>query len=188
MKIIVILLVVSVFRTFFAPDTVMQENVRSLSPKEIEQVKRNYKAVGEQNVKMYLFSDLKEVEKGEKIKIGILLEIKPGMNIYGPEKSSSNLPTEVCWNLPEGVTLGRVAWQKTSDLAEDKKGYMGNCFVMAELTIGTEVKDEKLEIGLEASFQACDELYCTPGKITGSINLIVAKNVKSPVEKIFRNR
>lgn len=187
MKIMMILLV-SVVSLFFVPDTAAQENVRSLLPKEIEKVKRNYKAEGEQDVKMFVFSDLKGVKKGEKIKVGILFEIKPGMNIYGPEKSSSNLPTEIRWVLPEGVTPGQVLWQKIDEVPGGKKGYTGYCLVVAELAIGTDVKEEELKIGVEASFQVCDEVYCTPGETANVLTLSIGKNIKSPVEKIFRNR
>lgn len=184
----IIIVLVGVLCILSVVRTTAQIHVQALSPKEIEQVKRNYKAEGEQNVKIYLFSNLIEVEKGETIKVGVMFEIKPGMNIYGPGNSSSNLPTVIRWNLPKGMVLGKIAWQKAGNLADGKNGYMGYCCVIAELTIGTGIKEHELEIGVETTFQVCDELYCIPGDIEGSLVLSVGKNVKSPVEKIFRNR
>ena len=184
-KFFVLLFIMS---TLFSMVAVAQEHTRALSSKEIEQVKRHYKANGEQNVKTYLFSDLKRVPKGGKIKIGVLFEIKPGMNIYGPEKSSENLPTTLEWNLPEGFKLGRVLWQKVTSLAGGKNGYVGFCFVLAELQVTPDFSVSEAKILLKTSFQACDEMYCTPGEITNSLIFLVGKKENSNVEKIFKER
>lgn len=183
MKTIIILLFIC---TSLVGKTVSQENVAALSPKQIELVKQHYKAEGEQDVKTYLFSDREEIKKGERVKVGILFEIKPGMNIYGPEKSSGNLPTVVEWKLPDGVTLQRVVWQKASSLAGDKRGYVGFCFLMAELKVDPDYKGSTVEIAVTTSFQACDERYCTPGETGNRLSLPVGKNKKSVVEKLFK--
>lgn len=172
--------------TSFVGKTISQESVPALSPKQIELVKQHYKPEGKQDVKTYLFSDQKEIKKGERVKVGILFEIKPGMNIYGPEKSSSNLPTVVEWKLPEGVTLERVVWQKTGALAGGKKGYVGYCFVMAEIKIDPDYQSTTVEISVATSFQACDENYCTPGETRNDLSVIIGKSKRSAVEKLFK--
>lgn len=182
------IVVTLIFILFSVVESMGQESVSALSIKEVELIKRYCKAVESPNVVTYLFSDLQKVRVGGKMKVGVLFEIKQGMNIYGPEKASDHLPTVLEWVLSNGLELERIAWQPVSSLPNGKKGYMDFCFVMAELSVDSEIEEPWSTVRLKTSFQVCDERYCISGETENVLKVPFGKDKKSTVAKIFKNK
>lgn len=182
MKIVLWILILNLW---LVPNLFGQEHLEALSSKEIELVKRYCKSEGDDYVKMYLFSDLEEVAKGGKIKVGILFEIADGMNIYGPEKSAVNYPTSIELKLPQGVKLEHIDWQMPVEVRDGKKGYMEYCIAVANLVVDANIAIKNVEVQTEVSFQVCDELYCRQGEIKNGLSFSIGKDKKTKVVKIF---
>lgn len=165
-----------------------QQTVRPLTNKEIAKIKSTILPDGDK-VKTYLFPEFKQIKPGEHMKVAILFEIEPGMNIYGPKKSAVNLPTELNWKLPAGITLQQVNWQETIELEHKKNGYVDHCLVIATLKVAKDYQSPSINIELYTNYQMCDDIYCKNASNKNTLSLLChTKSAYSSFKKIFLNR
>ena len=125
-------------------------------------------------VRAELLADSAQIAPGDTVRVGVLLQIEDGWHIYGEDPGLSGLPTEVSWDLPEGVEAGDLRYPEPEIFefeGEREFGYSGEVLLQATLRLPDDLS-ETLTIGATASWLACEDL-CIPGSATLDIALPV---------------
>lgn len=157
---------------------VMVAQAQTLSGKEFREITMAVEGQNFRQVTLYAFTDYEQVQPGDEVKVGVLFRIFKGWNIYdNDKKSGSYLPTEVEWQLPEGCRVLKENWQTPVKLHadSDKLGYYDYCLVVATIRLGDRL-EEHFKIGVQSSWQVCNEMTCVPGK--GGISVDLKKGRK----------
>lgn len=120
---------------------------------------------GEDPVGAELIADAAQVAPGDTVRVGVRLEVDEGWHIYGRDPGINGLPTEVTWDLPEGVVAGELRYPPTEVFefqGERDLGYTGEVFLTATLRVPEDFEGP-LPIGARVSWLACRDL-CIPGE------------------------
>lgn len=119
----------------------------------------------EDPVSVELVADAAQVAPGDIVRVGVRLEVEEGWHIYGRDPGLTGLPTEVAWDLPEGVEAGELRYPPAEVFefeGERDFGYSGEVFLSASLHV-SENFEGPLTIGARVSWLACRDL-CIPGE------------------------
>lgn len=122
-------------------------------------------AAGEK-VQAEILSEALEVRPGDSFRVGVKLTIADGWHIYGEDPGESGLPTELTWNLPEGVTAGPVQYPPTVPfefLGEKGQGYQNEVILWSLIEVSQDFEGP-IPLAAEASWLVCLDV-CMPGSI-----------------------
>ena len=103
---------------------------------------------------------------GQPVWLGLSLQHQPGWHTYWKNPGDSGLPTQLTWELPEGVTAGPVVWPlptKFSVADLTNYGFEGNVLLAAPVRLqpGFAPGSGSLEVKLKASWLVCRQ-ECIP--------------------------
>ncbi|WP_313076307.1 protein-disulfide reductase DsbD domain-containing protein [Melaminivora sp.] len=108
------------------------------------------------------------VGPGRPLQLGLLLEHQPDWHTYWKNPGDSGLPTELQWQLPEGLTAGDIAWpvpRKFPLGTLANYGYDGRVLLPVPVTVPDAWRADPLAqdviIGLQASWLVCRQ-ECIP--------------------------
>lgn len=133
-----------------------------------------------------ILSDYSQIEVGKTIKVAIIFEIPMNYCIYSNEPSSSNIPTQIEWKLPDGVTIEKIVWQKPVKLSDrNKNGYFSSAIAVVHLRIADNYKGADVNIGAKISYQICDDLNCEAGENIEELKIIIGKAKKTKLFKLI---
>ncbi len=124
------------------------------------------------SVGIQILSESASVQPGKEFMMAVKFVIDKGWHIYWLNPGDSGIPTEVEWNLPEGVTISQVYWpapQIFKSYGLVSYGYNGTLVVPVKLKAGAQAKGA-IKITARASWLVCKE-KCIPGKAEASISL-----------------
>ncbi len=125
-------------------------------------------------VRADLLADAAQVAPGETLRVGVHLEIDDGWHIYGEDPGLTGLPTEVEWDLPEGVEAGSLRYpepEKFEFEGDEAWGYSGEVLLVATLTLPEDFSGP-LEVGAKVMWLACADV-CIPGEALLALTVAV---------------
>lgn len=115
-------------------------------------------------VQTRLVADHVTVTPGMTFQAGLRMEIEPGWHTYWRNPGDSGEPTQIDWDLPEGVTAGEIIWPAPTAYPFGplmNYGYGGEVVLPVRLTIDESFTGRFLEIRAAASWLVCEEV-CIP--------------------------
>ena len=133
-------------------------------------------ALGTSHVKASLVSERDWIEPGKAVTVGLRLEMEDGWHTYWKNPGDAGLPPKMNWRLPEGFTVGPIAWPTPDRIAVPplmSYGYEGEVVLPmvvetpADLTAGIDVR-----LGGRADWVECMEV-CLPGRAEVELTLPV---------------
>ncbi len=128
----------------------------------------------DQHVRAELLADAAQVAPGDILQVGVRLQIEGGWHIYGESPGLNGLPTEVVWDLPDGVEAGPLMYPEPERFefeGETDFGYSGEVMLVSILRLPEEL-DEILNLGATVSWLACADL-CIPGEEEVALSVAV---------------
>ena len=124
-------------------------------------------------VKFSLLASTATVAKDERLTLGAQFEIADGWHIYWLNPGDSGLPTKIKLEPTEGLAIdapsfpGPVRFDSAGDIIN--YGYRGTLLVPMDATVSSE--GASFTVNASASWLACREDACVPGKGSASITL-----------------
>lgn len=134
------------------------------------------------HIEAELVAETTSVQPGTQIQVGLRLLPDPGWHTYWRNPGDSGLPTEIHWQLPDGVTASNIAWPYPGAMPmghlinygyEDEHLLPVTIHVPATLNPGDEVT-----LRARAEWLVCEEV-CIPGDAELQLSLPVT--AKEPV-------
>ncbi|WP_417494185.1 protein-disulfide reductase DsbD family protein [Maricaulis sp.] len=123
-----------------------------------------------------LVSDRAVVAPGERFHIGLRQVMPEGWHTYWRNPGDNGLPTEVRWDVPEGVSIGAIEWPAPEEmpLAETimDYGYHGEVVLPFPVELDPGLAAGELVVTGHASWLVC-EIICVPEERTLSLTLPV---------------
>lgn len=137
-------------------------------------------AIGE-HVDAQLVAETQHAVPGESLWVALRLDHMEHWHTYWMNPGDAGKPTEITWQLPEGVEAGEIVWPlpERFDLPADLVdfGYTGEVFLLTELSIPASLADESLNISAQAQWLECEDI-CIPGG--ASVDLVIPVSTESP--------
>ena len=106
-----------------------------------------------------------QAKPGETVWAGVHLRMDPKWHTYWRNSGASGLPTNIDWDLPEGVTPGDLQWpvpEKHTDSEFITYIYKDEVVLLLPLKLSPSLKPGKLELKAKVSWLEC-EIQCVPG-------------------------
>jgi thiol:disulfide interchange protein len=129
-------------------------------------------------VEAELIAEAVQVAPGEDLRVGVRLEIAEGWYVFGQTPGLVGLPTEVSWDLPDGVTVEELRFPEPEIIeveGEREFGYSGDIFITTTLRLPDELEDV-LTVGAKVSWLAFGDRWL-PGESELRISLPIGDQV-----------
>ncbi len=133
-------------------------------------------------VQLILFSN--PAAPGTTILAGVRLRMEPGWHTYWKNPGAAGEATEIKWQLPAGITAGKIQWPLPAKLPPAEVttyGYENEVMLLVPLTIAATVAPGDLSLSAKVSWLECKE-SCIPSSTQISGVLQVA-NESQPTAK-----
>ena len=136
-----------------------------------------------------LLVDADQVAPGDRVRVGVLLDLEPGWHIYWKNPGDSGSATELTWRAPESE-IGPIQWPAPQVFSEAEGllttfGYEGDALFASDAIVATRaIGSWKLEA--DVAFVAC-LIECVPGRIELS-RVIPVSEAHSPAPSAVRER
>ncbi|MBX3172605.1 MAG: hypothetical protein KF760_34700 [Candidatus Eremiobacteraeota bacterium] len=141
----------------------------------------------EPQVKARLLADQTAVVPGGRLRLGVLLEPAEHWHTYWKNAGDSGLPSEFSWKLPKGWSPGPLLWPlpgRFEVMGSVLYGYDQAALHQMTLRLPAGLKPgQKVTLGVEASWLACNEEACVPGKAELQLVLPVAARAVASAEQ-----
>ena len=132
--------------------------------------------VADHPVQVELIAEHASVQPGGATRIGAYFQIAEGWHIYGEQPGDAGLPTSVAWRVPEGVTIGPLAWPQPSEFEDPgnihTRGYQYHVLLWSRLAATAQVSGD-IPIQAKLRWLACKDI-CLPGKANLELTLPVS--------------
>jgi thiol:disulfide interchange protein DsbD len=118
------------------------------------------------HVEAELVCEMKAIQPGEPFWVGVWLKPDPGWHTYWINPGDSGMGALVEWLVPDGFTVGPLAWPCPERITEGELasyGYTSEVLLMAKVTPSREVAGTR-NLGCRARWLACKEV-CLPGQV-----------------------
>ncbi len=149
-------------------------------------------ALGEEIVEAELIAEREIISSGDAFYVGLRMIIPEGWHTYWRNPGDFGLPTELSWDLPEGVTAGEPVWPLPYEmpLADGEimdYGYHDEVVLPVRFQLDEGFSGTRLDIGLEAYWQVC-EVICVPEERSLALSLPVADAPADHPENVWHIR
>jgi thiol:disulfide interchange protein DsbD len=127
-----------------------------------------------------LWLEARQASAGESIMAGVHLQMPPGWHTYWRNPGDSGAPTEIEWDLPEGVTAGAIQWPVPEKFVVQELtsyGYHDEVVLLVPLELAADLAKGELTLKAEVNWLECKEL-CIPGSAQVSARLDVGDSVE----------
>ena len=117
---------------------------------------------------------------GATVMAGVHLHMDKGWHTYWRNSGQSGLPTTIDWQLPKGVTAGRIQWPIPKKLPEPEETtyiYENDAVLLVALKIADEVPAGRLNLKAKLDWLEC-QTKCIPEGATVEATLIVGPETK----------
>ena len=130
------------------------------------------------------------VQAGQPLWLGLRLQHTREWHTYWLNPGDSGLPTQLTWELPQGVTAGEMAWPLPQKLRAGhltNYGFEGDTLLVVPLTVDQSFQPQqgKLQVKLRANWLVC-RLECIPQEGDFSLSLAVNSS-HAPMGAAFEN-
>jgi thiol:disulfide interchange protein len=119
-----------------------------------------------EHVAAQLVAQREAATPGENLWVALRLDHLEHWHTYWKNPGDAGKPTEISWQLPEGVTAGAIVWPlpERFDLPADLVdfGYTGEVFLLTQLQIPSLLDAPEITISASAQWLECDDI-CIPG-------------------------
>src|SRR2546427_6981991 len=113
---------------------------------------------------------------GDTVLAGLQMRMPSGWHTYWRNAGDSGGPTEIEWQLPQGVAAGAIQWpvpEKYVTAGLTTYVYHDTVVLLVPLTISATAQEGKVEITAKASWLECSASTCVKGRGTVKANLTV---------------
>ena len=128
------------------------------------------------NVTAKLISEVTSIQPGGSFWVAVHMKMQKGWHTYWRNPGDSGLPTEIDWNLPDGLSASGFYWpvpEKIETPPLVSYGYHNNVYLLTEITAHSSLKaGEKITLSGNLEWLECKEV-CIPGEEEVSITLPV---------------
>lgn len=128
-----------------------------------------------QPVSVQVAPEVNEFNTEKEYWIGFKISMAPGWHIYSKDSYDMGLPTDIIWDLPEGLSVEKTIWPSPTVFESDgieTEGYDNQVFIAAQISTDDEILPGQYEIKGEVEWLACGE-SCVPGNHEFSISVPV---------------
>jgi thiol:disulfide interchange protein len=143
--------------------------------------------------KVSLELDSTTARPGDTVTAALRLQMDEGWHTYWVNPGTG-LPTEIKWDLPEGVTAGALQWPAPEKYMDSVSGgyvYHDEVYLLVSLAISKDVKPGELVLAGEVSWLEC-MTSCIPGDAVVSATLVVGSektpSANVPIFELWRKR
>lgn len=134
-------------------------------------------SVQTQNVTAQLLSEAAVAQPGQRIAVLLHQTIRPGWHTYWRNPGDSGQPTQIKWQLPEGVTVSPIEWPTPEAIRVGplvNYGYSNQVGLLSYLTLPSSWQaGQPLQITAEANWLVCEH-ECIPESGTFTLSLPTA--------------
>ena len=121
----------------------------------------------ESRVAAELLVDASSVAPGDRVRVGVLIDLDPGWHIYWRHSGDSGLPTKLSWRAPD-AEIGPTQWPAPKVFREQEGllttfGYE-NDVLLTSAAVVSRGAQERWRLEVDVDFVAC-LLQCIPGHI-----------------------
>jgi thiol:disulfide interchange protein DsbD len=127
------------------------------------------------------------VQAGKPLWLGLQLAHQPDWHTYWKNSGDSGLPTQLEWQLPEGITAGDIAWPTPKKIPIGtlaNYGYEHTVLLPVPLTVTPGFSAAQLDVKLKASWLICRK-ECIPQEGEFALN-IPAKGSMAASGSLFK--
>jgi len=151
---------------------------------------------GNKLVSVNIYSDFLQAIPGLDINLFFVLKPEKKWHIYWENPGDAGLPTEVIFELPDGVTVMEPEWetpQKILFAGMANYGYENETTIMYPLRIDRNLKGNEIKVKATVKWLACKE-ECVPGSKKIEFTVILGKipeyneDMVIPKSKFLKNR
>ncbi len=117
---------------------------------------------------------------GETVLAGVQLKMSDGWHTYGPDPEDSGQATEIKWQLPPGVTAGKIQWPAAKKTVADgltSYAYYEEVILLVPLQLAADLPPGPLELTAAVSWIECLE-QCVPGDQSVTARLTIGNETK----------
>lgn len=135
---------------------------------------------GLNNIQMV--TEVNEVQPGETLTVGLLIEPKPGFHTYWKGPGVVGVATDIEWTLPEGFEAGPILWpppEKTLMAGIGANGYRSEQILLTDIVVPKEIKSDQVTIKTKVAWMACST-SCHPGIEEFTLTLPVNRSDTEP--------
>ncbi len=114
-------------------------------------------------VRLILSAD--PAKPGDTIWAGVEMKMEPDWHTYWKNPGSAGYATKIEWQLPPGVTAGKIQWplpEKLPPVEVTTYGYNDEVVLLVPLKLGAELRPGPLDLKAKVSWLECKEA-CLPG-------------------------
>ncbi|MBV8410936.1 MAG: thiol:disulfide interchange protein, partial [Alphaproteobacteria bacterium] len=133
------------------------------------------------NVRAELLADVSAVKPGQSFWVALRQTIRPKWHTYWKNPGESGLPTEIKWDLPEGVTAEPIVWPtpRLFDIGGVVNyGFQDEAMLLVRITPPKSLTGNALKIGAEANWLVCEDV-CIPEEAKFELSLPIAAAASS---------
>jgi len=128
------------------------------------------------HVRAELVTDATELEPGETVRVGVRLVMDEGWHVYWTNPGDAGLPTEVTWQVPDGVEVRELTWPVPDSFDSPggiaSYGYGGEVVLPFALAVAPDAGGP-MPIRATVGWLACRE-RCVLGDVTVEASLPVS--------------
>ena len=124
------------------------------------------------------------VQAGQPVWVGLQLTHQPEWHTYWKNSGDSGLPTELAWQLPEGITAGDIAWPTPKKIPIGtlaNYGYEKTVLLPVPLTVAPGFAGTELQVKLKAAWLVCRK-ECIPQEGDFSLSIPVKSSTAASGE------
>ncbi|MCB1212992.1 MAG: thioredoxin family protein [Chlamydiia bacterium] len=137
----------------------------------------------EEPIAVTLHSEMAQISPGSRFWLAVEMEIAKGWHTYWLNPGDIGMPTQIDWQLPEGIEVHRLVWPTPEHHVQDgvhTYNYADRTVVLAECELlpGASPRD-LTSIGVTARWLACNEEQCVPGDTDATIELPISPSSAS---------
>jgi thiol:disulfide interchange protein DsbD len=132
-----------------------------------------------EHVEAQLVAETEHAVPGESLWLALRMDHDENWHTYWMNPGDAGKPTEITWQLPEGLEAGEIVWpvperfELPADLVDF--GYTDEIFLLTEISIPENYSATSLQISAEAQWLECEDI-CIPGGANVSLDIPVAGN------------
>jgi thiol:disulfide interchange protein len=132
-----------------------------------------------EHVEAQLVAETEHAVPGESLWLALRLDHMENWHTYWMNPGDAGKPTEITWQLPEGLEAGEIVWpvperfELPADLVDF--GYTEEIFLLTEVSIPANYSATSLQISAEAQWLECEDI-CIPGGASVSLDIPVSSN------------
>ncbi|MEE2025511.1 protein-disulfide reductase DsbD family protein [Alkalimonas mucilaginosa] len=129
------------------------------------------------HIQVELVSSHQTVSPGQTFMLALHLLPQEHWHTYWQNPGDSGMPTQIRWQLPEGVTVSDIQWpapQAFSIPPLMNYGFEGSTVLLSKVTLPANYTGTGLLVKADASWLVCEEI-CIPGDMAFELPLAVAR-------------